>query len=122
MASQSIPFNSGTPDTSGSHPVHIVAGTGPNAGRVEIFSGGEWGAVSDEGWDVNDANVVCRQLGFGEALEILRHLPADNPQVSYTTDKLLACSQSRSSHWMMGRLRLQDSFYSVLPSCRNAGA
>ncbi|XP_078670139.1 uncharacterized protein LOC144910683 isoform X6 [Branchiostoma floridae x Branchiostoma belcheri] len=48
--------------------IRLVGGTNPNKGRVEIRRGnGQWGTICDDSFDINDANVVCRQLGYGLA-------------------------------------------------------
>ena len=44
-----------------------LKGSRPSTGRVEIFHNDQWGTICDHGWDMNDANVVCRQLGFPKA-------------------------------------------------------
>ena len=37
-------------------------------GRVEVYYRGRWGKICRTEWDINDANVACKQLGFKGAL------------------------------------------------------
>ena len=51
----------------------MADGGAPNQGRVEINVGGVWGTVCDYGWDINDAQVVCRMLNLSAATAATRY-------------------------------------------------
>ena len=35
---------------------------------MEIYHNGVWGTVCDDGWDFNDAQIICDELGLGKAV------------------------------------------------------
>lgn len=79
---------------------------GPNdRGRVEIYVNEEWGTVCDDFWTIENAEVVCRQLGFQYALKAAKNsefgegkdLPIllDDVQCKGTESSLLECQHAR---------------------------
>ncbi len=65
-----------------------TVGSTYRVGRVSICDGTEWRAVCDTDWDINDARVVCRELGFppeGMTVCVCVCVPLE---ASFTTDPL----------------------------------
>ncbi|XP_041828236.1 HHIP-like protein 1 isoform X2 [Melanotaenia boesemani] len=73
-------------------------------GRVEIYINREWGTICDDLWTTENAQVVCRQLGFPNALKAARNsefgegkdlrILLDDVQCEGTEATLLDCTHA----------------------------
>ena len=51
--------------------LRLTDGVHSGSGRLEIYHDGEWGSICDDSFDITDADVACRQIGYAESLRIL---------------------------------------------------
>ena len=61
--------------------IRIIGGARDYEGRVEIYNEnlGGWGTICSQNWDRNDADVLCRQLGYDGALYVQSYGPGSGP-------------------------------------------
>ncbi|CAC5357498.1 DMBT1 [Mytilus coruscus] len=50
--------------------VRLTGGDGPWEGTVEVFVDGSWGTICDQNFNLKDARVICRMLGFRRAIQV----------------------------------------------------
>lgn len=51
--------------------LRLVGGTYQWEGRVEIFLSGTWGTITDSNWTSDDAQAICRMVGYFRPGKIL---------------------------------------------------
>jgi hypothetical protein len=44
--------------------VRLQGGVYSNEGRVEVYCNGQWGTICSDGFDRNNADTICKQLGY----------------------------------------------------------
>ncbi|XP_075020257.1 antigen WC1.1-like isoform X2 [Calonectris borealis] len=78
--------------------LRLSNGTGICSGRVEVKHEEQWGTVCDGDWTIEDAEVVCKQLRCGSAVEALNRAPfgeGSGPTWLYRVD----CRGNESALW-----------------------
>ena len=72
-------------------------------GRIEIYHSGQWGTICDHDWELADAKVACRMLGFSGALRAVTNafygkgtgtVWLDNVECTGNETSLLNCRHS----------------------------
>ena len=71
--------------------LRLVESNSYNEGKVEVFYGNDWLRVCDDGWDDDEARVVCRQLGYG-TLGKVQQLQSSGSREITTSNSIFECN------------------------------
>ena len=73
--------------------IRLAEGSTPQEGRVEVCKSNVWGTVCDDGWNREDARVVCRQLGYSIASKSFKSLRGI--KFNYVVEKIVQVNDIR---------------------------
>ena len=90
-------------------------------GRVEVKHQGEWGTVNDQNWSLEEAAVVCRQLGCGAAINASRGVHF-GPGIGPIWFQYIYCKGTESVFTTCAYPVLKDYRPEVLSHDQDAGA
>ncbi|NWV66340.1 C163A protein, partial [Malurus elegans] len=79
--------------------LRLAGGGSPCAGRVEVKLQGRGGTVADENWDMEDAEVVCQQLGCGSAARVYFSIDTFGKGDGPISLNVVNCNGSESALW-----------------------
>ncbi|XP_045154434.1 CD5 antigen-like [Echinops telfairi] len=101
--------------------VRLVSGPHRCEGRVEVEQNGQWGTLCDDGWNLKNAAVLCRELGCGAAKGTpsgLKYLPlADKNQD--IINQQITCSGMEAS---LAQCKLEELDYGICTHEEDSGA
>ncbi|MCB9540417.1 MAG: scavenger receptor cysteine-rich domain-containing protein [Myxococcales bacterium] len=72
-----------------------LVGDVPGAGRVEVYTGDAFATVCDDGFGSEEAEVVCRQLGFEGAVRVLYRAGGDPERAIGLDDVMCVGDEAR---------------------------
>ena len=84
---------------------------------MEVYDSNAWGTVCDDSWDWYDAEVVCKSLGYGDALEAVLLAGFGEGSGNIVLDEV-QCYGSESSIFDCGHFGL---YYHDCSSVEDAG-
>ncbi|XP_051245123.1 putative DMBT1-like protein [Dicentrarchus labrax] len=90
-----------------------LSGSNLCSGRVEIYYNSAWGTVCEDNWDLNDAKVVCRELGCGAAQRAAQNMSSGKGSGQTWLNKVNCFGNERSlTQCRHGGFRTHDCTHS----------